>query len=207
MDGREAPEIVEAATRQPSQTSEWNLAFDPSRRCTATANRTGGRCQQVAIRGGTVCATHGGRSPQVKAKAAARLAADKAARDVARLGGRLDIDPAAALEVVVQGAAADVAALELLVAELTPEQLARSEGTSLTGMLRDARAELRRAAKAALDAGVDERRVRISEATTTRVIQAVVLGLQDLGELLPAEVLPAARVAIGRRMRDLSPSQ
>lgn len=48
---------------------------DPSRRCTATANRTGKRCGAPAIKGATVCRMHGGALPQVKAKAKERLLA------------------------------------------------------------------------------------------------------------------------------------
>jgi hypothetical protein len=48
------------------------------RRCRAKANRTGLRCQRWAIRGGLVCATHGGSAPQVKRKAKQREALRKA---------------------------------------------------------------------------------------------------------------------------------
>ena len=46
-----------------------------SRRCTATANRTGERCKAPAIKGGTVCRMHGGALPQVKQSAKDRLLA------------------------------------------------------------------------------------------------------------------------------------
>lgn len=44
-----------------------------SRRCTATAHRTGERCKAPAILGGTVCRVHGGATPNVKKKAKERL--------------------------------------------------------------------------------------------------------------------------------------
>ena len=60
-----------------------------ARRCTARSSRTGKPCQQAPINGGTVCVTHGGRAPQVKRKAAERLAdlidPDRALREAARL--------------------------------------------------------------------------------------------------------------------------
>lgn len=46
-----------------------------SRRCKAKANRTGERCKRAAIKGGTVCTTHGGRAPQVVKSARERLLA------------------------------------------------------------------------------------------------------------------------------------
>src|SRR3546814_21188983 len=41
--------------------------------CTAKSTTTGERCTKAPIRGGTVCATHGGSAPQVRKKAALRL--------------------------------------------------------------------------------------------------------------------------------------
>src|SRR3546814_8395156 len=43
------------------------------RQCTAKSTTTGERCTKAPIRGGTVCATHGGSAPQVRKKAALRL--------------------------------------------------------------------------------------------------------------------------------------
>ena len=59
------------------------------RQCRAKSSRTGKPCKKGAILGGTVCTTHGGRAPQVKRKAAERLAdlidPDRALREAARL--------------------------------------------------------------------------------------------------------------------------
>lgn len=46
-----------------------------TRQCTAKSSQSGKRCRKSAIQGGTVCATHGGRAPQVKDRARLRLAA------------------------------------------------------------------------------------------------------------------------------------
>jgi hypothetical protein len=57
MDENETPETSPARERQ----------------CTARSGRSGQRCRKAAIRGGTVCATHGGSAPLVRLKARQRL--------------------------------------------------------------------------------------------------------------------------------------
>jgi hypothetical protein len=49
--------------------------FTHARKCTATNKKTGLRCKQWAILGGTVCRYHGGNAPQVRRKAEERLKA------------------------------------------------------------------------------------------------------------------------------------
>ena len=49
--------------------------IDHPRRCTAKSGRTGHPCKRWAILGGSVCPTHGGSAPQVKASAMERLRA------------------------------------------------------------------------------------------------------------------------------------
>lgn len=46
---------------------------NPDRRCSATVRSTGLQCKRAAIKGGSVCTTHGGNAPQVKKKAKERL--------------------------------------------------------------------------------------------------------------------------------------
>jgi|SRR6476661_2537906 len=49
--------------------------MDESRQCGAhRTDGSGERCRKAAIMGGTVCATHGGRAPQVQKSARERLA-------------------------------------------------------------------------------------------------------------------------------------
>ena len=70
------------------------------RRCTAKSKRSGERCKRSAILGGTVCTSHGGRTPVVKAAAERRLAMRKASEQFAALGRDPDaepVDPAEAL--------------------------------------------------------------------------------------------------------------
>lgn len=65
------------------------MAKIPYVRCKAKSSRTGEPCKRPPIRGAVVCTTHGGSSPQVKRKAAERLAdlidPDRALREAAAL--------------------------------------------------------------------------------------------------------------------------
>jgi hypothetical protein len=63
--------------------------MDDSKRCTATANRTGKRCGLARILGTTVCSVHGGSAPQVR-EAGQRRVAEARARELAK---RLEVDP------------------------------------------------------------------------------------------------------------------
>jgi hypothetical protein len=63
--------------------------MDDDRRCRAHSTRSGERCKKAAILGGTVCATHGGSAPQVRARADERLRALQPAA-VIRLQEALD---------------------------------------------------------------------------------------------------------------------
>ncbi|QGJ92760.1 hypothetical protein QDA04_gp90 [Microbacterium phage Megan] len=62
---------VEAPTHGSADTQEKPV----TRQCTARSSQSGKRCRRHAIKGGTVCATHGGSAPKVKERARLRLAA------------------------------------------------------------------------------------------------------------------------------------
>ncbi|WP_426241856.1 hypothetical protein [Nocardioides sp. LHG3406-4] len=61
-----------ARTEQPAKPGMPGSVND-SRRCSATAHRTGERCKAPAIKGSQVCRVHGGAAPQVKRSAKERL--------------------------------------------------------------------------------------------------------------------------------------
>jgi hypothetical protein len=67
---------------EPMEPTAPSAARGTDRQCTAT-NRAGERCGRWAIRGGTVCANHGGKTPAVQAAATRRLAEREAAATLA----------------------------------------------------------------------------------------------------------------------------
>lgn len=65
-----------------------------ARRCTAKSKGSGERCKRAAVVGGTVCAMHGGKAPQVKAAAEQRELEAKADAEVRKLWpGLVEMDP------------------------------------------------------------------------------------------------------------------
>lgn len=70
---------------------------DGKRRCKAKSKNSGKQCRRYAIEGGTVCPTHGGSAPHVKAAAARRLEAARLEADataaLAWLGEKAITDP------------------------------------------------------------------------------------------------------------------
>lgn len=64
--------------RNPMPRKGQPLGEPTYRRCSAKSTRTGQPCKLPPIKGGTVCATHGGAAPQVKRKAEERIAEARA---------------------------------------------------------------------------------------------------------------------------------
>lgn len=93
------------------------------RQCTATVRATGERCKKFAIRGARVCGSHGGRAPQVKRAAAARLAEEEARKAVVTLGLPRVVGPGEALLEEVHRSAGHVAWLAEKVRELEEQSL------------------------------------------------------------------------------------
>jgi hypothetical protein len=171
--------------------------------CHAISRRSGTQCRRFPIKGAKVCRFHGGNAPQVRAGAARRIAIQNATLLVARLGGTINIDPLDALLEMVQEAAANVAAYRLAIQELGIHvgQDENREGQTgvavassyddkggrdpaaphiLVNMYDAERDRLAKYSKMCIDAGVEERRVRLVEAQAQKlgaVVEAAVRAL------------------------------
>lgn len=73
-------------------------------KCSAVAKSSGNQCRRDAILGGTVCQVHGGAAPQVKRKAAERIAEarDFAIQRFIDLAADGNIDGRVALDAIVK---------------------------------------------------------------------------------------------------------
>lgn len=180
--------------------------------------RSGEQCGNHAIKGAEVCRMHGGSIPAVKAKAAQRVAEEKAAAKMRLFAAPVDIDPAQALLELVQWTAGEVRywrAEVAAIAENSPHALVWGKAKSEEGfgpqgpvdtttmeaappvayrMLESAQDRLAKYAAAALRAGVEERRVRLAEdqgAAVAGVIRKILERLDLLewqAELVPTIV-------------------
>lgn len=68
----------------PKDLSDSQSTLGPPK-CSGTSSQSGLPCKNYPMQGGTVCRYHGGNAPQVKAKAAARLAAQKVDAEIAKV--------------------------------------------------------------------------------------------------------------------------
>jgi hypothetical protein len=91
------------------------------RQCTGTSRRTGKRCTRSAMKGQSVCYTHGGAAKQNRRAAARRLALGEARAELTRMGVPIEVDPAEAMLEMVCEAAGNVAFLRGRVADLRPD--------------------------------------------------------------------------------------
>lgn len=152
----------------------------PKRQCVARSTTTGKQCQKAAIKGGTVCPSHGGASPKVAANAAVRA-------EVMNWGlGDTNVDPGELLlRLVTQaGARAERYGAELgrIVGESESLEKALIEsawgefgkqGEFVKGLVRLEGEERDRAATfatKAIAAGLAERQVRIAERQGAQVV-------------------------------------
>jgi hypothetical protein len=185
-------------------------------RCTGRSSRTGKPCRRWPVKGAKVCATHGGRAPQVLAAAERRRIEQAAELAVATYGLPREVAPDVALLEEVHRTAGHVAWLGKVVAGLDQDDLVwglaeeaekgsgEFPGTDRTSkaapnvwldLYQRERKHLADVCKAALAAGIAERQVRLAEqqgALLAGVIGRVLdaLGLTSEQQRLVAVVVP-----------------
>jgi hypothetical protein len=152
------------------------------RRCTARTT-AGHPCANNAILGGTVCRKHGGGAPAVKAAAARRVVEARVLSTVEAL--RLEIGQRHPIDVLLDQIERLAALAVLWEREEDFERSAK------------AATDAGRLAKLALDAGVDERRVRLAESQGAEMVQLleaarshIATELDRLGHAEAAQVVP-----------------
>lgn len=152
------------------------------RRLCSAHTRSGALCRQPAIRGATVCKMHGGSVKRVKAKAAERVALAAIETELTRL--RVDYSRRNPGEVLLEqmGRSAAIAAIHELAGN-TDDALKAGDTAA-------------RQAKLALDAGIDERKVRLAEAQGVELVRMLHGARQAVVEALDAAGMhDAARIA------------
>jgi hypothetical protein len=155
-----------------------------SQRCVATS-RSGTRCRNWAIRGGSVCRFHGGAAPQVRAAAKRRLAEAASRKKLHEFEIEEVEDP---VEAYAQLASEAVAPKNLLaghVASLDAMFAADAEfGEQAKAELAAYERAMDRAGKLLADwirLGIDERQIRVTEAQATMLFGVVNGALAELG--------------------------
>lgn len=197
------------------------------RQCTATAKGTGQRCKRAPAHGMRVCVKHGAGSPQSRAAGPQRVELERAREAVEVYGLPRDISPTDALLEEVRWTAGHVDWLrqrvqqterEALIWGTTQQEQMNSFGTGFEGadesstttteaatahmwlvLYREERKHLLAVCKAAIAAGIEERRVRLAESQGT-IIAAVIRDiLGDLG--LTPEQWELVGVVVPRHLR------
>lgn len=129
------------------------------------AHRLDGKpCLGMPMLGGPVCRKHGGKAPQVQAKAKRRLALAEAMGELDRLGIPVEVEPSEAMLQMVYEAAGNVAFLRA-------GTIDGPLGSAVHKLYDEERERLVKWAKACRDAGVDEREVRLKEEQAELVAQ------------------------------------
>jgi ribosomal protein L35AE/L33A len=191
--------------------------MDDATRCTATSKQSGERCKRRPIRGGSVCAMHGGKTPAVVAKAEQRLQARQALLAAEAFGLPREVDPHSALLEELHRCAGAVQWLGAIVADLQKDEIGwgkvkETHGTQLekgtdngvtkaaqvnvfVRLWQEERDRLAKVAKTCVDVGIEERRVRLAESAGQQlaaVIRAVLdrLELSDGQRSLAVQVVP-----------------
>ncbi len=191
-----------------------------ARLCGAKARSTGAPCTRPVGEGKTRCRYHGGAAPQVRAAAQTRTAEARARRIMATYGQKVDTNPVDALLDEVRWTAGHVAWLRERVRDLeqdaliwgTTERVEKGAtefaGVDVTEAARPnvwltlyqaERKHLLDVCKAAISAGIEERRVRLAEQQGQLLVGVIRAILGDLN--LSAEQSARAVEIVPRHLR------
>jgi hypothetical protein len=204
--------------------------IDDAPRCKATS-RSGNRCKRRPIPGGTVCAMHGGKAPQVRAAAEQRLLERQALVAAEAFGLPREVDPHTALLEELHRAAGAVQWLGAIVADLDRKDVVWGKTREVRGTAADDGADngvtygaqtnafvrlwqeerdrLAKVAKTCVDVGIEERRVRLAESAGQQ-LAAVIRSVLDQLELSDEQRVLALRVVpdeLRRLAGDVVPGQ
>jgi len=195
------------------------------RRCKARSSQSGEQCKKPPMRGQNVCGTHGGRAPRALAAAEKRLAEAEAIRAVENFGLPREINPRDALLEEVYRTAGAVDWLHQQVQQLSADEIVWGQteeneigsgewkGTNSTyaaavniwvQLWQAERKHLVDVSKAALNAGVEERRVKLAEQQGALLAGVIKSILGDL-QLTPEQAALAPRV-VAENLRAVSVS-
>lgn len=179
-----------------SRSRRLPLDTSSSEKCTARAKSTGNRCRRDPIAGATVCVVHGGQAPQVKRKAAERLAlAEALAKGDRRPSWEVLADAAHSLDVVARHLRDQIVAGRRVDARTVDAFIEATERQS-------------RLAKTVLDAGIDERRAQVMERVNRQASDAIVAVLTSvLAEFGLSVHDDQVRAAVARAMDAHQPKQ
>lgn len=194
-------------------------------RCAGHRNADGKQCRKWHVKGAEVCATHGGSAPQVRAAASRKVAKDGAIAEAEkvrlRLGGSLEVSPLDVLIGQVKEAAANVEVYRLAIQSLgvevardgavaIPEQVIEFDkgGTHvparvhiLVDLYNQERDRAVKFAKLCLDAGVEERTVRVAERQAAALGRAFAETIDELD--LSADQMAQARTVLAGKLRQI----
>lgn len=190
--------------------------MEPTEKRKCSGRRTNGEeCRKPPMKGQRVCATHGGSSPQARAAAERRLQAAQAQQAVQTFGLAREVDPRDALLEEVYRTAGAVDWLTTKVRELqsadivwgkaeeSADDIKYKAGVSVWVQLQQQeRAHLVRVCKEAINAGIEERKVRLAEQQGSMLAGVIKAILGDL-DLSPEQSAKVATV-VPRHLRSVA---
>jgi len=162
-------------------------------KCTAKT-RSGERCKNPPITGAHVCRMHGGKAPQVQARAKARAQQQAVTDLLQNLGTPADVDPSQALLNLIAAKNGEVVWLRGMVQSIEQESLTwgavdHESGIGQQGpidkitekaavnvwwdMLRKAEDQLASYATQALRAGIAERQIQLAESQANLIVGVI----------------------------------